>query len=112
MGSVRPGGRPGPAFLIALLLAGASARAADGPRPVRADVVVDVPDMTCDLCAWSIREKLLALPPVARVRIDVDARRAFVEVKPGKTLTDAALREAVSAAGFEPGAVRRSPGEP
>lgn len=58
-----------------------------------------VPGMTCGHCEAAVKQEILALPGVASVVVDLDSKR--VEVI-GSGLDDAAIREAIEEAGYEP----------
>lgn len=56
--------------------------------------------MTCQNCARHVKEALLAVPDVTQVEVDLAAGQATVR---GRRLAAAALREAIAAAGYDPG---------
>lgn len=66
-----------------------------------------VDGLACPFCAYGLEKKLKPLPGVERVRIDY--RQGWVEVtlEEGARLEEAAIRRAIRAAGFTPGAIHR-----
>ncbi len=54
--------------------------------------------MSCDRCEAAVREGIGAVPGVAEVAVDLDAKR--VEVR-GVDLDDARIRAAIEDAGYE-----------
>ncbi|MGQ0842840.1 MAG: heavy-metal-associated domain-containing protein [Sporichthyaceae bacterium] len=58
-----------------------------------------VQGMTCGHCVAAITEEVMDLPGVSKVTVDLD--RGLVEVIGGDDLPAAAVRAAVSAAGYE-----------
>ena len=58
-----------------------------------------VTGMSCDHCASAVRAEVGKLPGVAEVDVDVAAGRVRITAQP--LPDDAALREAISEAGYE-----------
>ncbi len=71
-------------------------------------VTLPVRGMTCERCVHSVHQAIARVPGVASVRVDLEHRRAAVEVEPGQVDRRALVR-AVEAAGFQ---VADSPAEP
>ncbi len=61
-------------------------------------LLYSVPGMHCGHCEQAVREEVSAVPGVAAVAVDLDAKR--VEVS-GESLDDAAIRAAIDEAGYE-----------
>ena len=61
-------------------------------------LLFSVPGMHCGHCEQAVREEVSAVPGVAAVAVDLDAKR--VEVR-GESLDDAAIRAAIDEAGYE-----------
>ena len=57
-----------------------------------------VPGMHCGHCEAAVSEELSAVPGVANVEVDLDAKLVTVT---GEALDDAALRAAIDEAGYE-----------
>jgi copper chaperone CopZ len=58
----------------------------------------EVIGMTCDHCVLSVREEVSEVPGVSGVDVDLASGRLRVD---GADVSDAAVREAVEAAGYE-----------
>lgn len=57
-----------------------------------------VPDMSCEHCKAAVTEELSAVEGVESVQVDLDSKLVSVT---GGPLDDAALRAAISEAGYE-----------
>ena len=57
-----------------------------------------VTGMTCDHCVAAVTEEVAAVPGVAEVDVDLDTKLVVVH---GAALDDAAIRAAISEAGYE-----------
>jgi len=62
-------------------------------------VVLDVRNMTCDLCQATVRKALEKVPGVSKAQVDVDAKTATVSFDDQKT-SAAALVKATTDAGY------------
>lgn len=67
--------------------------------------VLDVQNMTCDLCSVTVKKSLERVPGVSQARIDFASKTATVTFDANRTST-AALVKATTDAGF-PSSVRR-----
>jgi copper chaperone CopZ len=67
-------------------------------EPSMETLLYSVPGMHCGHCEQAVREEVSAVPGVAAVAVDLDAKR--VEVR-GESLDDAAIRAAIDEAGYE-----------
>lgn len=65
-------------------------------------ITLEVNGLTCGHCAASVREELEEIPGVASVEVDVrKGATSKVAVDLGGEVTDAAIRDAISEAGYE-----------
>lgn len=65
------------------------------------DVVLHVQGMSCQLCARSMTNQLKKIDAVEEVQVLLDEQRVLVTLKTQEAVTEKALREAVTNAGFE-----------
>jgi len=92
--------------LLITLLAAAPALAAGAALHVQVD------GLACPFCAYGLEKKLKPLPGVEGVRIDYKEGWVELTVEEGADLDESAIRAAVRAAGFTPGAIHRgAPGD-
>jgi mercuric ion binding protein len=82
-------------WLIATLLAMPLAVFAAQPQTV----VLDVQNMTCEVCPITVRKALDKVPGVAAIKIDFDKKTATVKFDPDK-VDVAALVKATASAGY------------
>ena len=68
-------------------------------------VVLDVQNMTCELCPITVKKSLEQVPGVASAQVDLDKKTATVQYDPDKA-APAALVKATTNAGF-PSAVHK-----
>jgi mercuric ion binding protein len=68
-------------------------------------VVLDVQNMTCELCPITVKKSLEQVPGVASAKVDLDKRTATVQFDPDKAAS-AVLIKATTNAGF-PSAVHK-----
>jgi periplasmic mercuric ion binding protein len=68
-------------------------------------IVLDVQNMTCELCPITVKKSLEHVPGVASAKVNLDKKTATVEFDPDKA-TPAALVKATTNAGF-PSAVHK-----
>ena len=62
-------------------------------------VVLDVQNMTCELCPITVKKSLEQVPGVASAKVDLDKRTATVQFDPDKA-APTALVKATTNAGF------------
>lgn len=62
-------------------------------------VVLDVQNMTCELCPITVKKSLEQVPGVASAKVDLDKKTATVQYDPNKA-APAALVKATTNAGF------------
>jgi copper chaperone len=67
----------------------------DTPSPYS---VYSVAGMNCDHCVMSVREEIAEIPGVSEIDVDLATGRLTVA---GEGFTDAAIKAAVAAAGYE-----------
>jgi len=82
-------------FLIAALLAMPLAVVAAQPQTV----VLDIQNMTCEVCPITVRKALDKVPGVAAVKVDFDKKTATVKFDPARA-NIAALVKATTDAGY------------
>ena len=82
-------------FLIAALLAMPLAVVAAQPQTV----VLDIQNMTCEVCPITVRKALDKVPGVAAVKVDFDKKTATVKFDPDRA-NIAALVKATTDAGY------------
>ena len=68
-------------------------------------VVLDVQNMTCELCPITVKKSLEQVPGVASTKVDLDKKTATVQFDPDKA-APAALVKATTNAGF-PSAIHK-----
>lgn len=98
------------AALVTLGLAATTAPAQEAERPPVAQkqpapaettrVVMRVDGLACPFCAYGLEKKLKRLEAVKAVEVKLDEGRVYLQVEPGKTLSDEALAKIVEEAGF------------
>ncbi len=94
-------------LVLTAALAFSSGCGPGGPVPVSATAAagdevyeIVVPDIVCASCAASIRRKLEKVEGVVQIVIDLENKTLEVGVDAAAHPSDAALRDAISAAGF------------
>lgn len=75
-------------------------RAPVASTPARAEVRLSVDGLTCEGCAWQIREKLEAQPGVEAVSTSVSDKLVAVTIDAGRT-TPEQVRAALVSIGYE-----------
>jgi len=63
--------------------------------------------MVCAFCATGIEKTLRKQPEVATVKVDLHSKLVTVTTKPGKTLSDAKMKEVVTYSGYTMGKIVR-----
>lgn len=66
---------------------------------------IGVAGMSCEFCAYGVEKNLKKIPGVEQAQVSLDAGKARIVMAPGKAADVAAVRQAINAAGFTPGAV-------
>jgi copper chaperone CopZ len=63
--------------------------------------------MVCAFCATGIEKTLRKQPEVATVHVDLPRKVVTITTKPGKTLSDAKIKEVVTYSGYTMGKIIR-----
>jgi copper chaperone CopZ len=63
--------------------------------------------MVCAFCATGIEKTFRKQPEVATVHVDLPKKTVTITTKPGKTLTDAKVKEIVTYSGYTMGEIIR-----
>jgi copper chaperone CopZ len=63
--------------------------------------------MVCAFCATGIEKTFRKQPEVATVKVDLHSKRVTITTKPGKTLSDAKIKEVVTYSGYTMGKIVR-----
>ena len=98
-------------LLFALLVSfGTPWQAAAEPQP--ADVVLNVKGMVCSFSVQGVEKKLLDVPAVRQVEVQLKAKSVHLWLKKGQTATDVELTAAIEAAGYNIASIIRRGGPP
>ena len=73
-----------------------------------ATIEMNVNGLVCAFCAQGIEKKLRKLPATADVVVSLEQRLVAVSLKPGQDIQDAALRKALTDAGYTVTAIQRT----
>ena len=87
-------------LVIGVLLALSSATFAE-------TITTTVNGMVCAFCATGIEKTFRKQPEVATVHVDLPKKTVTVTTKPGKTLSDAKVKEIVTYSGYTMGKIVR-----
>lgn len=71
-------------------------------QPSAQQIIIRVDGASCPFCAFGLEKRLGQIEGVAHVRIEMKTGEAIVTLKPGATVSEQALRQAVEEAGFTP----------
>jgi copper chaperone CopZ len=71
-------------------------------------ITTTVNGMVCAFCATGIEKTFRKQPEVATVKVDLPKKQVVIRTKPGKTLSDAKIREVVTYSGYTMGQVQRA----
>jgi copper chaperone CopZ len=63
--------------------------------------------MVCAFCATGIEKTFRKQPEVAAVKVDLRKKLVTITTKPGKTLSDAKVKEVVTYSGYAMGSIVR-----
>ena len=66
-----------------------------------------VKGMVCAFCATGIQKTFRKQPEVATVKVDLPTKLVTITTKPGKTLSDAKIKEVVTYSGYTMGKIVR-----
>ena len=89
-------------ILLTLTLLAALAGSALGET-----ITTTVHGMVCAFCATGIEKTFRKQPEVASVKVDLAKKRVTITTKPGKTVSDAKIKEVVSYSGYTMGKILR-----
>ena len=88
-------------LLILVILAGLSGSA------LAETISTTVNGMVCAFCATGIEKTFRKQPEVATIKVDLPKKPVTITTKPGKTLTDAKIKEVVTYSGYAMGKIVR-----
>ena len=71
-------------------------------------ITTTVNGMVCAFCATGIEKTFRKQPEVAAVKVDLPKKQVVINTKPGKTLTDAKIKEVVTYSGYTMGKIHRT----
>ena len=63
--------------------------------------------MVCAFCATGIEKTFRKQPEVASVKVDLPSKQVTIKTTPGKTLSDAKIKEVVTYSGYTMGKIVR-----
>ena len=63
--------------------------------------------MVCAFCATGIEKTFRKQPEVESVKVDLPSKQVTIRTKPGKTLSDAKIKEVVTYSGYTMGKIVR-----
>jgi copper chaperone CopZ len=89
-------------LLTLIVLAGVSGAA------LAETIRTTVNGMVCAFCATGIEKTFKKQPEVATVHVDLPKKTVTVMTKPGKTLSDAKIKEIVTYSGYTMGKIART----
>jgi copper chaperone CopZ len=70
-------------------------------------ITTTVNGMVCAFCATGIEKTFRKQPEVATVTVDLPKKQVTIKTKPGKTLSDAKIKEVVTYSGYTMGKIVR-----
>ena len=71
-------------------------------------ITTTVHGMVCAFCATGIEKTFRKQPEVATVKVDLPKKQVVITTKPGKTLSDAKIKEVVTYSGYTMGNIVRT----
>jgi copper chaperone CopZ len=71
-------------------------------------ITTTVHGMVCAFCATGIEKTFRKQPEVASVKVDLPKKQVVVKTKPGKTLSDAKIKEVVTYSGYKMDSIVRA----
>ena len=71
-------------------------------------ITTTVHGMVCAFCATGIEKTFRKQAEVATVKVDLPNKRVIIQTKPGRTLTDAKIKEVVTYSGYKMGPIART----
>lgn len=64
-------------------------------------IEVDINGMTCGMCVEAITKELNKTDKAENVKVSLEDKKAYFEVKKDKTLSDSEIKDAVKKAGYQ-----------
>jgi copper chaperone CopZ len=71
-------------------------------------ITTQVNGMVCAFCATGIEKTFRKQPEVAMVKVDLPKKQVVITTKPGRTLSDAKIKEVVTYSGYTMGKIHRA----
>jgi periplasmic mercuric ion binding protein len=71
-------------------------------------ITTTVNGMVCAFCATGIEKTFRKQPEVASVKVDLPKKQVVIMTKPGRTLSDAKIKEVVTYSGYKMGRIQRA----
>ena len=71
-------------------------------------ITTTVNGMVCAFCATGIEKTFKKQPEVATVKVDLPKKQVVITTKPGRTLSDAKIKEVVTYSGYTMGRLQRT----
>ena len=71
-------------------------------------ITTHVNGMVCAFCATGIEKTFRKQAEVATVKVDLPRKQVVITTKPGKTLSDAKIKEVVTYSGYTMGQIHRA----
>ena len=72
-------------------------------------ITTTVNGMVCAFCATGIEKTFRKQPEVSSVKVDLPKKQVVIQTKPGKTLSDAKIKEVVTYSGYTISQIHRVP---
>ncbi|MBM3105865.1 heavy-metal-associated domain-containing protein [Pseudomonas sp. V1] len=69
-------------------------------------IEIEVRGLTCPFCVYGLSQNLNKVPGVDKAEVDLDARRARIQLSPGQTPNIEQFKAIIRDAGFTPGEAR------
>ena len=70
-------------------------------------IVIKVEGLYCPFCAYGLEKQLKKMNGFKKVEVNLKHGVAELHIKPGVTVTDAAIQQAVEDAGFDSASIKR-----
>lgn len=74
-------------------------------------IIIKVEGLYCPFCAYGLEKQLKKLKGFNKVEVNLKHGVAELQIKPGVTVTDAAIQKAVEEAGFDSASIKRMQNE-
>lgn len=63
---------------------------------------IDIEGMSCKFCAYSVQKKMTKLPYVNKAEVNIETKKAHIEITEGKIFNLEELKQKVIDSGFKP----------